>query len=236
MKDGTVKVRYQLLVSAFAAAMLASTAASAATVVVNNSSFEEVQLHDGEYRAGSAPGWQVGGNVGWQNPTTRMFPTVPDGANTAWIGGQANLYAAGSLYQTFAQSTAANTQYVVNVDIGRRADLALAPFVVELLSGATVVASGTYTEADLAPGEFRNFSLTYDALQGSNLPLMLRYRVTQATQAYTQVNFDNVRIEANSLASAVPEPATWAMMIVGFGTAGSMVRSARRRDLAAARA
>ncbi|MBT9474077.1 MAG: PEPxxWA-CTERM sorting domain-containing protein [Phenylobacterium sp.] len=31
------------------------------------------------------------------------------------------------------------------------------------------------------------------------------------------------------LSSAVPEPATWAMMIVGFGAAGSMVRSARRR-------
>ena len=28
--------------------------------------------------------------------------------------------------------------------------------------------------------------------------------------------------------SAVPEPATWAMMIVGFGAAGSMVRSRRK--------
>lgn len=31
-----------------------------------------------------------------------------------------------------------------------------------------------------------------------------------------------------TLSSAVPEPATWAMMIVGFGLTGSMVRSARR--------
>ena len=29
--------------------------------------------------------------------------------------------------------------------------------------------------------------------------------------------------------SAVPEPATWAMMIVGFGAVGSMVRTSRRR-------
>lgn len=29
--------------------------------------------------------------------------------------------------------------------------------------------------------------------------------------------------------SAVPEPATWAMMIIGFGAVGSMARSARRR-------
>ncbi|WP_162257192.1 PEPxxWA-CTERM sorting domain-containing protein [Phenylobacterium sp. Root700] len=31
------------------------------------------------------------------------------------------------------------------------------------------------------------------------------------------------------ISSAVPEPAAWAMMIIGFGAAGTMVRSARRR-------
>ena len=35
---------------------------------------------------------------------------------------------------------------------------------------------------------------------------------------------DNITI------SAVPEPATWAMMIIGFASAGSMVRSARRKQ------
>lgn len=31
------------------------------------------------------------------------------------------------------------------------------------------------------------------------------------------------------VSSAVPEPATWAMMIIGFGAVGSMVRTSRRR-------
>lgn len=31
---------------------------------------------------------------------------------------------------------------------------------------------------------------------------------------------------------AVPEPATWAMMIIGFGAVGSMVRTSRRRNAA----
>ncbi|MDP3855074.1 MAG: PEPxxWA-CTERM sorting domain-containing protein [Phenylobacterium sp.] len=35
---------------------------------------------------------------------------------------------------------------------------------------------------------------------------------------------------SGDLGSAVPEPATWAMMIVGFGLAGSAVRSRRRQD------
>jgi len=40
--------------------------------------------------------------------------------------------------------------------------------------------------------------------------------------------------EADDFAfSAVPEPATWAMMIIGFGGVGSMVRSARRKQAAA---
>ncbi|MDP3852394.1 THxN family PEP-CTERM protein [Phenylobacterium sp.] len=45
--------------------------------------------------------------------------------------------------------------------------------------------------------------------------------------------YDNkagVMAEVSMITSAVPEPSTWAMMIVGFGAVGSMVRSARRRN------
>jgi hypothetical protein len=38
---------------------------------------------------------------------------------------------------------------------------------------------------------------------------------------------------AGAPGSAVPEPATWAMMIIGFGTAGGMIRSRRRNGMAA---
>ncbi len=40
--------------------------------------------------------------------------------------------------------------------------------------------------------------------------------------------FDNI-----ATISAVPEPATWAMMIMGFGLAGSAVRNSRRKTTAA---
>lgn len=39
--------------------------------------------------------------------------------------------------------------------------------------------------------------------------------------------------EVSNIGSAVPEPATWAMMIIGFGSVGGMVRSSRRRQVAA---
>ena len=48
-----------------------------------------------------------------------------------------------------------------------------------------------------------------------------------ATYGYSPVGLSEVRFEG----SAVPEPATWAMMIIGFGAAGSAVRAARRRNI-----
>ncbi len=43
------------------------------------------------------------------------------------------------------------------------------------------------------------------------------------------VNLDNVLVTGDRLTSAVPEPATWAMMLVGFFGAGTMLRQSRRR-------
>lgn len=46
---------------------------------------------------------------------------------------------------------------------------------------------------------------------------------------FDQLILDSVTISPASLGSAVPEPATWAMMIIGFGAVGSLMRQSRRR-------
>ncbi len=49
--------------------------------------------------------------------------------------------------------------------------------------------------------------------------------------------FDNkadIMASVSMVTSAVPEPATWAMMIIGFGAVGSMARASRRRNALAA--
>lgn len=46
------------------------------------------------------------------------------------------------------------------------------------------------------------------------------------------VDIDNIRV-TGSLPSAVPEPATWAMMITGFGLAGTAIRRRRPAGLPA---
>lgn len=47
------------------------------------------------------------------------------------------------------------------------------------------------------------------------------------TSGVNSLEFDNI----GALASGVPEPATWAMMLLGFGGIGFMLRSGKRREL-----
>ena len=42
--------------------------------------------------------------------------------------------------------------------------------------------------------------------------------------------------QAVSVGSAVPEPASWALMIIGFSTAGALLRRERRLQVGAGRA
>lgn len=204
-------------------------AAQAASVLIKNASFEQDALTDGGYVIVRSPtGWSSGGNAGWQNPTSPLFPTVPDGAQTGFIGGGGGP-SRGSLSQILGEGVAANSRYTLSVDVGRRPDIRLDNFVVELLSGNTLLSSGTYTEADILPGQFRTLALTYDSVGALAAPLSIRLRAIGTSSDYRQVNFDNIRLEYSALASAAPEPSSWAMMILGIGMTGTMLR--RRKSV-----
>ena len=57
----------------------------------------------------------------------------------------------------------------------------------------------------------------------------IRFQFASDYAAYQRgVRFDNMLV-TGTMPSAVPEPATWAMMITGFGLAGTAIRSRRRR-------
>jgi len=60
-----------------------------------------------------------------------------------------------------------------------------------------------------------------------------RARLTNASGIMDYVFLDNVTLGAAGPISAVPEPATWAMMIAGFGAVGALARSQRRRQAVA---
>lgn len=72
---------------------------------------------------------------------------------------------------------------------------------------------------------------TYDlsALAGQVVDIRFQFASDYAALG-RGVKFDNLLV-TGAAPSAVPEPATWAMMIMGFGLAGTAIRS-RRRSLA----
>lgn len=227
---------------AAAAALALSTSAVAQPITVNNFSFENPVTAPATFTGGTAfgpTGWSVY-NAGetndfryfgvWNPATTTSYLDPIHGANVgvAFLMNDFNIAEAG-LQQTLTATLQAGTQYTLRVEIGNFApqpgpfDFAGFPgYRVDLMAGTTVLASDPNT---LAPGEGRLLTSTveYAAFAGNpNLGQSLRIRLVNLNGPGTEVNFDNVRLDA----APVPEPAT-----LGFFAAGAvlLMRTARRR-------
>ena len=112
---------------------------------MDNAGFEDLALTDGGFSA-TVPSWTRTGTGGTFNPTAAQFPAeAPEGANTAYVNN-------GSLRQTIAAETVAgDTVYVLEVEVGDRADAALPGWAAQLAVDGTVRASvdqGSVTPAD----------------------------------------------------------------------------------------
>jgi hypothetical protein len=86
----------------------------------------------------------------------------------------------------------------------------------------------TFTHA--VPGSVADFS-TVAALGGLTAQY-LQYRVVERNGPNFNTGLSDIHFSGEAARAAVPEPATWALMILGFGSAGAMLR---RRKLAPAR-
>ncbi|MDP3593077.1 PEPxxWA-CTERM sorting domain-containing protein [Phenylobacterium sp.] len=240
---------HKIIGAAIAGAALlgAAGAANAATVALENGNFNAGWSQaDGDFRPGHAGGNPDGWGASGGSGTGHWNPTVADFANEAAHGGVGWAHGAGissvangaMLAQKVAGHTIqANTRYTLTLDVGSQMR-ASGPFGFEigLLGGGLLDGTGAIfaelTNATsgitIAPGTFGTVSLVFetganDAFLGQELFILLSGTNGGAA-------FDNAMLDASPLSvSAVPEPATWAMMIVGFGGVGSMVRSARRR-------
>lgn len=236
-----------LIAAGALAAVLSATGAGAATrvVAVENASFENPPLRDGEFCLGCLPGWaSLGGDgsAGGSNFTATLVPVVPDGENVAFLNNYVNgdRPTAGALSQTLAERIVAGTTYQMTIDVVRRADdFQFGEWFAELISGDTVLASGTMAETEIALGGFKALSFAYTGTAATADQLLgIRFRTVfdNVPGGRTkQVNFDNVRLTATDApVAAVPEPATWAMMLVGFGAIGGAMRrrTARRTRVA----
>jgi len=205
-----------------AAAFAAAPAAAIVNIAVTNPSFEATP--SGTFSDcssgclftfgpnGDVPGWirSPFSDTGLFRPAVPLrFNFVPDGITVAYSN-------AGSLSQTVSAVAKKGYTYTLTTMVGLRNDGFANPGTVSLTVGSnTVLATG------VAPtvGNWSPFTATYTATaadDGQAITILLDAASPQGT-------WDMVSL------TAVPEPETWAMMIVGFGMVGVV---ARRRKTA----
>jgi hypothetical protein len=93
-------------------------------------------------------------------------------------------------------------------------------WIIELFSGATSL--GNFV---LAPTYSSN-AKEYFGFTGSGITSA----VLTNTTGYDWVFVDNLTVATGNVSAAVPEPATWAMLFLGFFALGAVMRSAKRRE------
>lgn len=145
-----------------------------------------------------------GANVAY-GPTDANFGVDPDITSAAYLNNDNNSATATTLFVLDSRNDVLATQ---NAATGVLSTI-----------GATGIDFGARTSFDIANNN------TAFALNGNTL-----YTVNLATGAFTSVG--NTDRALFALTAAVPEPATWGLMILGFGVVGSALRSRNGRRAA----
>jgi len=184
--------------------------AQAAPIVVLNASFETLPGSglnhpnpDGPFSDGPIPSWGESGTgaTGQYQPNTNAFSVQDDGPTVAYSN-------SGTIFQDVT-NVVANTTYTLMVDIGNRIDTGDFASADLLVNGVRYAATGTTA----AKGLFATFTATYAALPGDvGDPIRIELVSTGG-----QADFDNVRMDAVSNASPVPEPVPTMLLFVGLG-------------------
>lgn len=186
-------------------ALAAATPAAAVTIV--NGSFEAPDFSPGQYVYGvAAPGWTFANGAGiTTNASAWGFNDAPDGDQVAFLQNVS------SATQTLTGLTIGQT-YTVNFDLSNRPGYS--NILVDLSFGGTSIFSLTPTNS------WSSYSATFLA-SATTGDLVFS---TNTGFGDHDAGLDNV-----SISGAVPEPATWAIMIAGFGLTGAALRRHRAR-------
>lgn len=191
-------------------------------VTLFTDSFESpVLTSDDTFTSGNMPNWTKtggAGNFGVERLATSHFnnpyPRATDGQQVAYSNGGG---------QTFTQSMSftlqANTQYTLSLDIGDRNDTNFTGYVLQLFAGSTQLAIDN-NSVPVPDGGWATSTITYtssasDPLVGQTVKIQFQSLgiVSQTGEAGAQTVYDNLKLTA----IAVPEPATWALLLGGAG-------------------
>lgn len=224
----------QIAIAASALAAAFAAPALAVPIAVVNHSFEILPSGGLPNACGIGCSFSIGTTgIGWvPTPNSGQFQPGPSSGNFTYFNyvpdgitvGYANV---GTLYQTIVPLAQIGT-YTLQVERGVRNDVPTSPGWVALnFSNTNTTAYATGTLA--TPGNWSTWTSTYtvgSADVGSTITIVLN-------GAGEQGDWDNVRLDGPRGNGTVPEPASWAMMIAGFGMVGAGLRNQRRRTAAA---
>jgi hypothetical protein len=222
-------MKIHLLLAGVAIATVGAAGIASAAVTVADASFENPSVPGGyEYGVqvgaqnssngidAAATGVVFGAGSGVQaNGSAWGFASAPSGVQTAFLQSYDN-YTPGQIAQDVS-GLVAGKSYDVSFYIADRPGFGVNPVTVSFGG----VALGTFTPASTSFSEVTSGSFVATASTG-----VITFS-TGLNGGDADIGLDNVSI------SAVPEPATWAMMLVGFGGMGVAMRSRRKQAVAA---
>lgn len=219
-------------IAASVAALAFSAAPTfAATNLVTNGSFEvnSINLGEKDYFAGKVDGWSGGAALTFIDaPGTAddgsylsvygPFPaTSPDGGFFVEADGDPNY--SDAIYQTISGLTVGQT-YVLDFYQAAGQQVGFTGPTTErwqVTFGNEVQLSDMYSLPEGGVGPWQSQRMTFTAQSASQV---LSFLAVGTPNGAPPISF----LDGVSLSAAVPEPATWAMMIIGFGMVGGSIR------------
>ncbi|MBL8291820.1 MAG: hypothetical protein JNN08_08285 [Bryobacterales bacterium] len=195
-----------------AAAMLSLVCAfesTAAPIAITNSSFESPILPDATFNTSVPPGWtgDFGSMYGVWNPASTWFPAgLPDGNQIGW------LHAAG-ISQTLPDVYQAGVEYELSAFVGRWID-SPPNFTMALMAGTDTLASVGGSSSVISQYSFAPFSVTLPALAAGDPHVGMPIKIALTSTA-REIDFDVIAL--NATPTAIPEPATWTLLLGGIG-------------------
>jgi len=164
-----------------------------------------------------AGSWIVVGTAGQVLYNSVQYNAPPDGSTqVGWVNSPAVMDNSADALEQDVTTLAANTTYVLSVDVGGRTTGTSFDPIVELYAGSTLI--GTATGTLPGAGTWSDYTLTVNSaslsssLLGDEVEIYLSAGVSQS-------GFSDVTFNATS---AVPEPAMFAL--VGAGLLGLVTR------------